>query len=217
VRALDDNQRSGGQHPGALQDWRMAPGRLRDRSGMLWFGTDTHGLFRLDPTTQQLEQFKNDPSVKDSLSTNAIMDIYQDSRGVIWVATFGGGLNRYVPEENAFEHYRQGQGLPNDVVYGILEDDGGRLWLSTNLGLSRFDAEADAFENFTVQDGLQSNEFNSGSFAKDAEGRMYFGGVRIDRLDPTSIERNGYVPGGADIVDVERPPLATRKRRKAQS
>ena len=177
--------------------WRMEvrSAIFQDRAGLLWFGTDTHGLFRYDPKTKDLEQFENDPDVKGSLSSNSVMDIYQDSRGILWVATFGGGLNRYLPEQNAFAQFRQGQGLPNDVVYGILEDADGHLWLSTNLGISRFDVATSVFENFTVKDGLQSNEFNSAAFAKDKTGRMYFGGIKgLTTFDPADIQKDTYVP-----------------------
>jgi ligand-binding sensor domain-containing protein/signal transduction histidine kinase len=186
--------KASGADPAGLAD---GPVRAiyQDQAGMLWFGTDTHGLFRFNPTTKELEQFKNDPAVKNSLSSNAVMDIYQDSRGMLWIATFGGGLDRYLPDENGFAQFRRGQGLPNDVVYGILEDADGYLWLSTNLGISRLDVSTGTFENYTVKDGLQSNEFNSSAFAKDRTGRLYFGGIKgMTSFDPADIQKNTYVP-----------------------
>jgi ligand-binding sensor domain-containing protein/signal transduction histidine kinase len=168
---------------------------FQDKSGILWFGTYTHGLFRLNPTTKQLEQYTNDPNNKNSLSSNSVLDIYQDSRGLIWIATFGGGLDRYLPDKNGFIQFQQEQGLPNDVVYGILEDQNGDLWMSTNLGISRFNVSTGVFENFTIKDGLQGNEFDSSAFAKDSKGRMYFGGVKgLTVFNPANIHQNPYIP-----------------------
>jgi ligand-binding sensor domain-containing protein/signal transduction histidine kinase len=168
---------------------------FQDKSGILWFGTYTHGLFRMNPATKRLEQYTNDPKNKNSLSSNSVLDIYEDSRGLIWIATFGGGLDRYLPDKNGFIQFQQEQGLPNDVVYGVLEDQNGDLWMSTNLGISRFNISTGVFENFTVKDGLQSNEFDSSSFAKDSTGRMYFGGVKgLTVFNPADIHRNPYIP-----------------------
>ena len=167
----------------------------QDRSGSVWIGTGTLGLFRLDPVTRQLEQYANDPARPNSLSSNTVMDIFEDSRGTLWIATFGGGLDRYVPAQDGFVQYRQAQGLPNDVVYGGVEDSHGDLWLSTNLGISRLDVARGTFVNFTAKDGLQSNEFDGSGFAKDADGRLYFGGIKgLTVFNPDDIQANPYVP-----------------------
>jgi len=167
----------------------------QDRSGSIWLGADTHGLFRWNPTTKEVKQYTNDPNAKDSLGSNTPLDMYEDSRGTIWVAAFEGGLNRYLPEKNTFEQFREEQGLPNAVVYGILEDKKGYLWLSTNLGISQFDPATERFENFTVKDGLQGNEFNASAFASDEKGRMYFGGMGgLTVFNPTEVKKNPYVP-----------------------
>lgn len=168
---------------------------LQDSDGLLWFGTEGDGLFRFDPATRKLKQYVNHPEAADSLSNNTVLDVSQDSRGTIWIATFGGGIDCYVPDEDSFMSYRQEQGLPNDVVYGSLEDRSGNIWMSTNLGLARLDLSTGRFENFTVDDGLQSNEFDSSGFAKDAAGRLYFGGVNgLTVFDPADIQQNSYVP-----------------------
>jgi len=76
-----------------------------------------------------------------------------------------------------------------------LEDDRGRLWLSTNKGLSRFDPQTKTFRNYDVTDGLQSNEFNSGAYHKSRSGEMFFGGINgFNAFLPDSIKDNPYVP-----------------------
>lgn len=165
-----------------------------DQSRSLWLGTRGQGIIRFNPVTQDVTNYKNGPNLEPGLSNNTILDIYGDSRGTVWVATEG-GLDRYLPEGNTFTQYLQNGGLPNDVVHGILEDTSGHLWLSTNFGISQFDPAKGTFQNYTVTDGLQSNEFNSGSFAKDAVGRMYFGGVKgLTVFDPANILTDQYIP-----------------------
>lgn len=167
----------------------------QDRNGMIWLGTDTQGLFRYDPTSRKLEQFENDPDVAGSISCDTIMDVYEDKQGRIWIATFGGGLNQYLPEKNIFVSFQKKQGLPSNVVYGILEDENGYLWLSTNLGVSRFDPGTITFDNFTAQDGLQGNEFNSSAFAQDEKGNIYFGGMNgLTVFNPVELRKNSYLP-----------------------
>jgi ligand-binding sensor domain-containing protein/signal transduction histidine kinase len=177
----------------------LADGPVRviyeDRNGTIWLGADTHGLFRLDSKTGQLDQYTYDPKDSASIGGNTMLDLYEDRRGRIWVAAFQGGLNLYLPERNAFEQFRTDRGLPNDVVYGILEAEDGALWMSTNLGISRFDPVTATFTNFNVKDGIQGNEFNAAAFAKDERGRMYFGGMKgLTVFDPAEIKTNLYVP-----------------------
>jgi predicted alpha/beta-hydrolase family hydrolase len=62
-------------------------------------------------------------------------------------------------------------------VYGVLTDDRGDLWASTNKGLSRYTPRTNVFRNFGAGDGLQSDEFNRHAYCKDATGMLYFGGV----------------------------------------
>jgi len=62
-----------------------------------------------------------------------------------------------------FKSYTEKDGLSNNVVYDILEDELGNLWLSTNYGLSKFDRQRKNFINFDVNDGIQSHEFNLGA------------------------------------------------------
>ncbi len=82
-------------------------------------------------------------------------------------------------KEKKIKRYTTANGLPNNVVYGILEDTFGRLWVSTNRGISCFNPET-GFRNFTESDGLQSNQFNTSSFCRTSSGQMYFRGYQRD-------------------------------------
>jgi len=73
--------------------------------------------------------------------------------------------------------FQKKQGLPNNVVYGVLKAGNKHLWLSTNKGLCRFDMYGSKCVNYTERDGLMSNEFNIGAFLKSRNGELYFGGI----------------------------------------
>lgn len=168
---------------------------LEDHEGQLWVGTFENGLNKFNRETQQFTRYLSNPRNNDTLSNDAILSIYQDTKGRIWIGTGGGGLNLYDPKTDTFTYYLERDGLPNGVVYGILEDSSGYLWLSTNFGISRFDPETEAFRNFDAGDGLQSNEFNSGAYAKGKSGELYFGGINgLTVFQPSSINESPYLP-----------------------
>jgi signal transduction histidine kinase/CheY-like chemotaxis protein len=105
------------------------------------------------------------------------------------------GLNYYDTKKHLFTVYTMAHGLPNNVVFGLLEDAKGMLWVSTNRGLSRFDPYAKEFTNFGVQDGLQSYEFKIGSFCKSRSGIFYFGGINgFNEFDPAKIVDDPFDP-----------------------
>ena len=77
-----------------------------------------------------------------------------------------------------FESYTIKDGLPNNVIHGILEDKHGNLWLSTNNGLSRFNPENETFRNYDVDDGLVGSQFITNACGKSKDGEMYFGSIK---------------------------------------
>ena len=117
-----------------------------------------------------------------------------------------GGLDRFDRENDQFTHYTTANGLPSEIVWGILEDEQGKLWLSTSNGLSRFDPRTESFRNYDVSDGLQSNTFlNFSSYSKSQDGEMFFGGSNgfnafypdqiVDNLTPPACPDYGFSTG----------------------
>ena len=81
------------------------------------------------------------------------------------------------------------------MIYGILEDSYGRLWVSTNQGLSCFNPDNRKLRNFTIVDGLQSNQFNTGAYCRVSNGHMLFGGINgITSFRPETLIDNPYTP-----------------------
>lgn len=168
---------------------------LEDRDRRLWVGTWGAGISVLDPRTGSFVVYQHDETDPQSLAQNSILHIHQDRKGTIWVATLGGGLDAFDPSTNSFIHVTEADGLPNNVVNGILEDDSGSLWLSTNRGLCRFDPTARTFRNYDVGDGLQSMEFNQGALCRGRDGTLYFGGVNgLNMFSPADLPTDTVPP-----------------------
>jgi signal transduction histidine kinase/ligand-binding sensor domain-containing protein len=188
---------------------------LEDGDGVLWLGTFDGGLEEFDRDAERFVHYRNDPDDPQSLSNNTVLAIHQDRQGVLWIATGGGGLNRLDRATMTFRHYTEQDGLANNTIYGILEDDvpmdegGPNLWLSTNRGVSRFNLQTETFRNYDVGDGLQSSEFNQGSYHKSPSGEMFFGGINgFNAFFPEEVSDNAYIPpivltaltqGGEDV------------------
>jgi len=173
---------------------------IEDPSGALWIGTLGNGLNYFDSDSGQFRRFVHDPARSSSLSSNEIISLHLDSSGVLWIGTQGGGLNRLERlearmETTTFVRYSQRDGLPNNVIYGILPDAKGDLWISTVGGLARFDPDEESFEVFNATDGLQADEFNLGAHYISQSGELFFGGMNgFNAFFPDQIERNSSVP-----------------------
>ncbi len=166
---------------------------FEDRSGSLWIGTNG-GLNRYEREADKFTRWLNEPGDPGSLGNNEVLSIYEDRSGTLWIGTTGGGLNRLDRDRGTFRRYKEKEGLPNDVIYGILEDEKGYLWLSTNKGVSRFDTRAETFRNFDAQDGLPFYEFNQGAHL-ESRGKLYFGGIGgLIAFLPVEIRDNPNTP-----------------------
>lgn len=166
-----------------------------DRKGRLWVGTRDAGLNLYDEKRNRFIYFQHNDKDPKSLSHNNIMSIYEDSKGRLWVGTYGGALNLLNKDGKTFTRFNEKDGLPNDVAYGILEDERGHLWISTNKGIARFNPDTRQIRNYDVMDGLQSNEFNGGAYYKSPDGKMYFGGINgFNAFFPADIQNNPYKP-----------------------
>lgn len=158
---------------------------LEDSYGNIWIGTDK-GLNLLTVEQQnnekpKFELFQKDINNPNAISHNYVLPMFQTVDKTIWIGTMGGGLNKLIyhpnPDSIKFEGITVKDGLPNNVIKGILEDDYGFLWVSSNKGLTRYDVADNLFVNYDVSDGLQDNEFGELACCKLSDGEMLFGGV----------------------------------------
>ncbi len=179
-------------------DRNRFPAIFQDRRGRLWIGT-SEGLWRFDKDKETFEKYQNERSNPNSLSHDLVKCIAEDPvapERFLFVGTGGGGLNRFDTEKGSFEKFTEKDGLPDMVVYGMLPDAAGNLWLSTNKGLSVFNPKTRVFRNFDQTDGLQNLEFNTCAYAKSADGQLFFGGIEgFNAFYPDKmLQANTHVP-----------------------
>ncbi len=175
---------------------------IEDKHGFYWVGT-TSGLYRFnsrlvsltEPTIiskyeQTLFKETQEPY---SLPNNYIACLTSDSKGNIWLGTYGGGVAKCVEIEGGnyqFESLIQKDGLANNVVYNILCDDKDNLWIATENGLSKYSQAQKHFVNYYKQDGLRNNQYYWSAAFKDDEGYLYFGGLKgLNFFHPDSIQQ----------------------------
>lgn len=103
--------------------------------GMLWLGTQ-NGLVKYNTETQSAERYQNNPLLPNSLAFNYIWSLYKDSRNILWVGTFGGGLCRLDPLNNRFTLTRANSkcGLVDETVLALLKDSQERMWVASVSG-----------------------------------------------------------------------------------
>ena len=172
---------------------------FEDSTGLLWLGTWDAGLNLYDPISKSNIRFLADENTPKSLGSNQVWVIHEDKKGNIWIGTQGTGLNLLSAENRQngnyeFELFGRDSGLPSSVVYGILEDEEGYLWLSTNRGLTKFDTETKQILNYDSSHGLQGDEFNAGAYHKTSDGQLIFGGTNgVTAFYPENISPNNHV------------------------
>ena len=164
-----------------------------DKAGNLWIGSDRDGLAKLNQNFKTVKLFRvGDGS---GLPANGILELFIDSKDQVWVGTNGMGFCILNKETYQFKTYTTADGLANNTVHNILEDDQGIYWITTNRGMSRFDHASEAFTNFYRQDGLQDNQFMTRSALKTSTGKLLFGGVGgFNMFDPSKMKTNTIAP-----------------------
>ena len=166
-----------------------------DCSGDLWFGSIATGLNLFDRKKNSFIRFTNDLNDKTSIGSNSIWCITEDADKNLWIGTWGNGLNKFERDKKRFIHYTVDDGLPGNVVYGIIPDDQGNLWLSSNHGITKFNPVNGMIKNYDKSNGLLISDFSAGAVFKSKDGRLFFGGSSgAVSFDPKSIKNNTYLP-----------------------
>jgi len=189
-------------NPSSLSENKVVSLYLDIKKNILWIGTWGGGLNQLDlddprhvdPQLATFTHYRNNPNDASSLSEDSVWSIHQAVDDSLWLGTQM-GLNRFDPGSKTFSHYTENDGLPNNVVLGILEDNSGNLWLTTNNGLAKFDAGTQTFVTYDTSDGLQSNEFNSNAYFRTRSGIMLIGGINgFNLFNPVNVQPNTITP-----------------------
>lgn len=165
----------------------------------LFIGTRYGGLNIFNKKTEKAISYFVDKKCTSCISSNTVINIYDDQKGNLWLATES-GLNKFQKKSQKFITYYKHDGLPNDHIYSIIPDSEGYLWLSTNKGICRFNPNdsiinSQSFRNYDVNDGLQGNEFNQCSYFNSKSGELYFGGTNgFNSFFPINLNEHTFNP-----------------------
>lgn len=167
-------------------------------NGYWWFATD-FGLLQAIPENGSFKFsiHQQNPADPDALRNENIACLLVDpaDAALLWMGTKGGGLECLDTRSGKVRHLSTKNGLPNDVIYGLLDDSAGNLWMSSNRGLIRYHPASGSIKNFTEADGLLSDEFNTWAYAKAPNGELLFGGVKgLHIFDPKNWTDNAVPP-----------------------
>ena len=216
------------KNPNSISE-NFTGGLFEDSENNIWVSSFSTGLNVFERTTGKFFCFKNDPKNPNSINNDVVNTIYQATNGVLWIGTNGGGLNALILQNGKnkftsgykFYHFTEKDGLPNNVINGILPDNNGNLWISTNHGICKFYAsnylaltvkdyltkvisdiqkkitvkkDIAVYKNYDVNDGLPANSF-PGAACKTKDGLMYFGSADgLLCFHPDSIKDNFHKP-----------------------
>ncbi len=164
----------------------------QDSAGNMVIGTVGAGVALYNPVQRTCQVFNRGNT---DLPLDEAISLHIDRKGLIWAGTTSGGLCRLDYIHNRFINYAEQQGLANIVIYKILEDEAGKLWVSTNKGLSCLDPATCTFKNYSSQNGLQPSSFHLGAGLKESTGLLFFGGMEgFNYFKPDALRDNMHVP-----------------------
>ncbi|MBO5579814.1 MAG: helix-turn-helix domain-containing protein [Prevotella sp.] len=153
------------------------------KNNILLIGT-SEGMILLNLSNREKTLLTGNSTNLKTFTNNYITQVYEDSRGLIWVGTRE-GLNVYNSETDSLNYITEKNGLCNNSICGITEDKSSNIWVTTSNGISRIVVQRNREEgsfgyglyNYDTKDGLQSNEFNTGSILTKSDGSVIFGGL----------------------------------------
>lgn len=171
------------------------PGLTRLRSGKMMVAAFNTPIRIIDPQTLEIQDFQ--PFLQNygqciRRSVFIPTDILEDSVGDIWVGTIANGLLRFNSSDGTMAYVK---GTPCDDIEGILEDNQGNIWISTQHGLGRWDRASGKFANYFKADGIGGNQFYDRSRCRLTDGSLAFGGTHgISCFNPLETNRRIDAP-----------------------
>ncbi len=159
-----------------------------DNLGNLWISSNK----AINRYNYKTGKFSNYYIKKNNVNLGSRV-IFCDKKGRIWAGEKG--LYLFDPAKKVFTHSAKNSDLQNLEIQGILEDEKGSLWISTNNGLFRFNPETLEIKKFHKSEGIQGLDFRRNSALKAKNGEMFFGGSNgLNSFFPANIKTNKHIP-----------------------
>ena len=161
---------------------------ISDASGRIWVGT-REGLDRVEKQEEGpwlFHHYLRDKSISTLLCA-------RDSS--LWVGTYEEGIFVLDEAGKQIGHFGQEEGLPGHSAFGILEDENGHIWVSTERGLARLDRRDENITSYGYSDGVGNLEYNYNACYQSRSGEMFFGGTQgFTSFFPSEVRTNTFVP-----------------------
>ncbi len=166
----------------------------------IWLGTSS-GMYRLEPGKGITRRYAVEENAPFHIPYNYILHFHRDVSGIFWLATKGGGLIRLNPGDGSYQQFTTADGLSNNIINAVYEDDYGKLWLPSNYGLMQFDKKNFRINTYLNGDGITHEEFNIASHYRSDEGLLYFGGLSgVTVFNPADFTEENLVPAPLHIT-----------------
>ena len=163
-----------------------------DGQGVIWASTYGNGVYYFNPATGRGGRLKHDPGNPNSLINDYVNGLFEDRDHNYWFSTEG-GISKW--ENGRFTNMTIESGLPDNQTFRVLQDDQGRLWISTSKGLVRLDPTHNTLKLYQTSNGLLTDQFNYNSAFKNTDGSLYFGTVKgLISFNPDNFIENEIVP-----------------------
>lgn len=159
-----------------------------DSNGHLWIAGKTDTYLLQKESSELIDLASAYPNAERPTSTR-VTTILPDSNGIVWIGTLDSGLDRFNTVTGEISNFNSAiNGLPDDTITSLIKDENNFLWVATRTGIARLNAMQNEFRIFSEEDGLQKEGFNPGAVAKDAKGRLFFGGGDgFNIIDPAKL------------------------------
>lgn len=180
---------------------RWITGLHKDKDNILWVAS-FNGIYRIEfeeDKVKRIGHYSHKSKKSNSLSINQVTDILHPSvvdSNAIWIAT-SVGLNRLDLKTNTFSHYFTEDGLNDNFVCNLLEDNEGNIWFTTAHSVGKYNIHTKRITSFVEEDGLVFNNFEVylSTKAKGPDGKLYFTAFEgTNCIDPVVVKENNLIP-----------------------
>ena len=161
---------------------------FNEDASLVYIGTNSDGVFVLNPKENHLAPIEG--------LNNAIKSLLFDTNK-LYVGTNGNGIKILNTKSNTITQITKDNGLPNEVIYGVLKDNNDHIWVSSNRGISKIEIDDSDLKvtNYSNYDGLQAFEFNTGAYFKAEDETLFFGGLEgFNWFIPSQLQLNTAKP-----------------------
>jgi signal transduction histidine kinase/ligand-binding sensor domain-containing protein/CheY-like chemotaxis protein len=170
---------------------------IEDKNGNIWAGT-IHGLNKFDRKNNQFERYYKNP---ESPGLTHIVNMYEDKKGYLWLATYAEGLLRFDPRNKSFKEFIHQENNPesisSNIVWAIAEDKNNTLWIGTeNGGLCEYNANTETFYTYWHNPNVPNSISHSTIYSLkiDFFGNLWIGTINgLDKLVVDSTGKKSFV------------------------